>query len=48
MFQFILVEFGFSGSGNAVFIYRMFLGMENINLLFETSHIKQNTIVMFI
>lgn len=34
MFQYILMVFGFSGSGNTAFISKMSLGMENTTLLF--------------
>lgn len=39
MFQFIMMEFGFSGSRNTIFIYKQLLGIENIGLLFAV-HIQ--------
>ena len=38
MFQFIMMEFGISGSRNTIFIYKQLLGIENIGLLFAASH----------
>lgn len=46
--QFIPVEFGFSETETLLLCYKVFLGMENISLLFEASHKKQNIIVVFI
>lgn len=43
-----MMEFGFSGSRNTVFIYKQLLGIENIGLHFEASHTKQNTAVVYL
>ena len=44
----MMMEFGFSGSRDTVFIYKQLLGIENIGLFFLRIHMQSKTLLLYI